>query len=218
MAFDADALRRAVDAGQERLWREQAVQRAAHPGAAVFIPLMPRADGGCDILFEVRALHLERQPGEVCLPGGHVEAGEDGIRAAVRETCEELLVSEGQIRVIGMLDSDRGPKDLPLQVCYGLLQDYAGTWSADEVERTFSVPLRWFLEHDPVVYSGRQEPVFDDDFPWDAIPGGRSYPWRAPKREVTFYFGTDPLIWGMTAREVHRFVEALKRGGLNCDS
>lgn len=216
MAFDADALCRAVGAGQERLREEQAARRAAYPGAAVFIPLMPRPDGGCDILFEVRARHLVRQPGEVCLPGGHVEAGEDGIRAAVRETCEELLVSEGQIRVLGTLDSDRGPKDLPLQVCYGLLQDYAGTWSEDEVERTFSVSLQWFLEHDPVVYYGRQKPVFDDDFPWDAIPGGRSYPWRAPMREVTFYFGTSPLIWGMTAREIHRFVEVLKHGGLDC--
>ena len=204
-----------VQRGQEEVRAERAARLAAHPGAAVFIPLLPREDGDYDILFEVRARHLERQPGEVCLPGGHVEPGEDGILAAVRETCEELLVAADQIRVLGALDSDRGPKDLPLQVCYGVLNGYAGTWSEDEVMRTFAVPLQWFLEHEPVVYAGRQQPVFGDDFPWDAIPGGRSYPWRTPTHEVTFYFGTDPLIWGMTAHEVHRFVDMLQRGGLD---
>lgn len=214
MALDGETLRRAVRQGQEQVRAERAARLAAHPGAAVFIPLLPCADGGYDILFEVRAAHLERQPGEVCLPGGHVEAGEDGVQAAVRETCEELLVSADQIRVLGALDSDRGPKDMPLQVCYGVLEGYAGTWSEDEVARTFTVPLRWFLEHEPTVYAGRQQPVFGDDFPWDAIPGGRAYPWRTPTHQVTFYFGTDPLIWGMTAREVHRFTDLLRRGGL----
>ena len=42
---------------------------------AVLVPLVEREDG-IHVLYEVRALTLRRQPGEVCFPGGHIEAGE----------------------------------------------------------------------------------------------------------------------------------------------
>lgn len=204
---------RAFADGQAAVRADEAARRAARPGAAVLIPLLP-TDAGYDVLFEVRALHLGRQPGEVCFPGGHRNVGESGQAAAVRETCEELLVQPSQVRVLGALDGDADPKGMPVHVAYGLLSGYAGTWSADEVDRTFTVPLAWFLTHEPQVYTGTSVPVFGDDFPWDAIPGGRAYPWRSPTREVTFYRGTDPLVWGMTARMMHRFTDILKRGGL----
>ena len=42
---------------------------------AVLVPLVEREDG-LHVLYEVRALTLRHQPGEVCFPGGHIEAGE----------------------------------------------------------------------------------------------------------------------------------------------
>lgn len=209
---DASRIARAFNSGQATLAEEEEARRAAHPGAAVFIPLLPMADG-FEVLFEVRAQHLDRQPGEVCYPGGHIEPGEAGLAAAVRETCEELLVSARQIAVLGTLDCGPGPGGMPLTVCYGVLNGYRGTFSPDEVDRTFRVPLRWFFDHEPRVFHGRLTPrISDEDFPWNQIPQGHDYPWRTRPYDVTFYFGTDPLIWGMTARVMHRFVTVLRRG------
>ena len=42
---------------------------------AVLCPLVERPDG-LHLLFEVRSAALHRQPGEVCFPGGRMEAGE----------------------------------------------------------------------------------------------------------------------------------------------
>ena len=50
------------------------------------------------LLFEVRADTLDRQPGEVCFPGGHMESGETPAACALRETEEELSIPSAAIR------------------------------------------------------------------------------------------------------------------------
>ena len=52
---------------------------------AVLVPLVEWR-GEVQVLFEVRADTLERQPGEVCFPGGHMEPGESPTECAFRET------------------------------------------------------------------------------------------------------------------------------------
>jgi len=179
--------------------------------ASVFIPLIP-GKNGMEVLFEVRAAHLKRQPGEVCLPGGHIESGESARDAAIRETCEELLVDRRQIT--GVVDMGRidGPGGMPLRVFAGELVGYTGTFDAEEVGSTFTVPLAWFLEHEPTVYTGQLELQAPDNLPWDLIPGGRDYPWHTRRHEIPFYEDTNPVIWGFTARVVRRFVNVLKAG------
>ena len=70
---------------------------------AVCIPLMPGPDG-YQVLFEVRSANIKSQPGDVCFPGGRMEPGETPDETAVRETMEELLVEEKQLRLIGLMD------------------------------------------------------------------------------------------------------------------
>ena len=70
---------------------------------AVLVPLVEREDG-IRVLYEVRALTLRRQPGEVCFPGGHMEVGETPEQCALRETEEELGIPMDKIRVLGRLD------------------------------------------------------------------------------------------------------------------
>ena len=62
---------------------------------AVLCPLVERPDG-LHLLFEVRSAALHRQPGEVCFPGGRMEAGETPEQCALRETEEESEVIPNQ--------------------------------------------------------------------------------------------------------------------------
>jgi 8-oxo-dGTP pyrophosphatase MutT (NUDIX family) len=152
---------------------------------------------------------LARQPGEVCFPGGHIEQGEAPRDAAIRETCEELLVDAQHVRIIADLGSVVGPGGMPLWVYAGTLDNYGNTFDAKEVDRVFTLPLAWLRAHEPQVYRGELAPMMPDDFPWDSIPQGREDPWRRHTHEVPFYFGAEPLIWGFTARIVHRLVGLL---------
>ena len=76
---------------------------------AILVPLVER-DGELFLLFETRARTLVgHQPNEVCFPGGRVEPGETPRETALRETMEELLLPEDQIRVIAPLFKLTGP-------------------------------------------------------------------------------------------------------------
>lgn len=199
--MDENDLRQRITRGAEAL-REEV------PTAAVVVALSPDGTGSYDIVLEVRASTLEQQPGEVCCPGGHVEPGETPREAAVRETCEELLVSPAQVTVLGSLGAIAGPGDLPLHVFIATLVDYAGTFSADEVASVFTLPLAWLLTHDPEVYTVTYDPHPPEDFPWDRVEGGREYHWRSKREEVPFY-DTRPVVWGATARALWLFAQAM---------
>lgn len=205
---------------QSQDMRAETVLSALVAGAHVACPqpetavLVPVIDGpaGSEIVLEVRAKTLDAQPGEVSLPGGHVETGETPEAAAVRETCEELLVDPPAIRRVSPFATIEGPGGHALAACAAMLEGYEGTFSQDEVERTFRLPVAWLLEHDPEVHHVRLEPVFDEGFPFDLVPGGRSYPWRWGSRDIPFYRGTDPLVWGATARVLAAFADAVRAG------
>ena len=182
---------------------------APRGGAAVLVPLVPSADG-LEVLLEVRARTLSVQPGEVCLPGGGIEPDESPLDAAIRETCEELLVRPSQIDVLGSLGTFDGPGGRALHAFVATLVGYEGTYYPAEVDRTFTLPLSWLLAHEPDVYQVEYAPSFPEDYPWELVPGGRSYPWRARKSDVPFYRGTDPLVWGATARVLRRLAQALR--------
>ncbi|MGN0362695.1 MAG: NUDIX hydrolase [Bilifractor sp.] len=173
--------------------------------AAVLVPLV-EADGELHLLFESRAVSLHAQPGEICFPGGRLEKMENPVQAAVRETVEELLVAESQIEVIGQMDGVMGPAGAPVWPVAGILHDYQNTWSADEVDHTFLVPLAWFQKNKPEVYEAQiiTQPV--GDFPFDLIPHGKDYPWRRKKHLVYFYRTPAGVIWGMTGHIVASFI------------
>ncbi|MBR3224448.1 MAG: CoA pyrophosphatase [Atopobiaceae bacterium] len=177
--------------------------------AAVLIPLF-EGPSGIEVLLEVRAKSLSVQPGEVCLPGGGIEHGETPREAAVRETCEELLVSPTQIEVLGSMGAESGPGGMPLHVFVGKLSGYEGGFSADEVDHTFSLSLCWLMSHEPQLYDVRMQPSYPANFPWELVPGGREYSWRTPSSTVPFYAETHPVVWGATARVLWRFIGILR--------
>lgn len=176
--------------------------------SAVLIPLIKKEDG-YHILFEVRAKNLCRQPGEICFPGGRVEPFENSKEGAIRETCEELLLSPSQVHVFGGLDYVINNARLRIEPFLGELLDYENTFSTDECDSIFSVPLSFFLENEPEVHYTKTFNVPEEDFPFEDVPGGRNYPWSVGKYSVYFYRYEDKIIWGLTAKIIYHNLKHL---------
>lgn len=161
------------------------------------VPLLEK--GGEDhVLFEVRG--AVSQPGDVCLPGGRAEEGEDLEEALRRELREELLIRDDQILVAGPADIYIADRQRALHPYLVRLRDYEGTFSRAEVAEVFTLPLAYFLTHRPRTYRVdlREEP--EEDFPYERISGGRNYRWLKKSREVSFYDYEPHTIWGLTAK------------------
>ena len=173
---------------------------------AVAIPLVHTPEG-TRILFEERAHQLAHQPGDICFPGGKVEDGETPKEAALRELCEELLISPEQITFLGACDiylTGRGAAIFPFVV---ELHDYENTYSPDEVEELVLIPAAFFAETKPEEIFTTIKEVPDEDFPFDKIYGGKSYPWRNYRRRIAFYHYQNKTIWGMTGGIMEAFTK-----------
>ena len=180
--------------------------------SAVLIPLL-ESEEGFDVLLEQRSLTLDVQPGDICLPGGGLEENETPAQAAVRETMEELLVERGQIRLLSALDGTYGPGDRIIWPFVGILKDYRDTWSADEVDHTFRVPLSYFLDTDPERHRAVQTTVPEEGFPYELVTGGRKYSFRKREHVFLFYRRPEAAIWGATAAIIYSFCNYLKWAG-----
>lgn len=182
------------------------IERVQTRHSSVLLPLIEN-NGHLEVLFEVRSSALTHQPGEVCFPGGRVDGEESYEMTAVRETMEELLIGNDQIDVIAPLDYLEMNYGVSVHVYLGVLRGYQGTYSNDEVDHVFTVPLSWFLEHEPEKYVATVHTVPGEDFPFDLVPGGRAYHWSKGKYPVYFYRYGDEVIWGMTAKIMYAFVK-----------
>ena len=196
-------------AQMSRIWGSRRVgqlEKEKMRRAAVLVPLIQKG-GEYHVVFEVRAGSLKTQPGEICFPGGAVERGETPKQAAIRETMEELLISRRQIRVIAPLDVLEAPGAMEISPFLGALQGYRWSYSEAEVDHTFSVPLRWFAEHEPERYETELVTVPEETFPFEDVPGGRDYHWRRGHYDVYFYRREEGIIWGMTAKILRSLAE-----------
>ncbi|PKM48716.1 MAG: CoA pyrophosphatase [Firmicutes bacterium HGW-Firmicutes-6] len=176
---------------------------------AVLVVLVETAAGPA-FLFEKRAETLSRQPGEICFPGGRLEAGETPLEAAIRETMEELLVERGQIEILGPGDVFISPFNMMIYPFIAILRDYKCSFGREEVGDVFTVPVRFFQEHEPKKYLNHLSHEQPNDFPYESIPGGKNYPWVKGTYEINFYTYQEDVIWGMTACIVESTVELIR--------
>lgn len=175
--------------------------------SAVTVPLVNH-QGEVKVLFEERAMTLNRQPGEICFPGGAVEPlDRDPAQAAIRETCEELGINRNAIELIAPLDLLVTPYNAIIYPYLCEIKDYSMiNPNHREVKSVFCVPIDFFRKAHPLVHDVGVALRPSEDFPFDLIPGGKSYNWRSGTYRVYFYVYEGRLIWGMTARILTHFL------------
>ena len=182
--------------------------------SAVLLPLLEVA-GEIQILFEVRARHLKRQPGEICFPGGRVEPEELSRPqdAAIRETCEEINVPKAKIDLIGPLDYFISPIGSLIYPFLGKLNlEQLPTPNDDEVQEVFLVPLRFLLDAVPDQSRLEIGTRFGEGFPFHRLPDRYQPGWRVMgSSAIYFYQYGERLIWGATAGILHSFLDLYRK-------
>lgn len=200
------------------------IGREKYLNSAVFIPIV-EIDGEEFLLFQKRSQSV-RQPGEVSFPGGHYEKKKDKdfLSTATRETCEELGISENKILVIGKLGTLVAPMGVIVETYIGKLNINSLDElhiDANEVEKVFIVPIKYFIKNPPTEFITRLElhpsstnengdreellPVKDL-----GLPDRYALPWTPGKHRVLVYKNTDEIIWGITAELVFDLINKLK--------
>jgi 8-oxo-dGTP pyrophosphatase MutT (NUDIX family) len=111
----------------------------------------------------VRSDKLDRQPGDICFPGGAVEDGETPEEAVRRELSEELLLSKEQIEL--QEETSLLVSDSAIIHCFPCrIFNYTGSFSREEVAEVFLAPISFFETTPAKVYTVDWEPVFPSDF------------------------------------------------------
>ena len=172
--------------------------------------LIQEINGEPQVIFEVRSNKLTNQPGDICLPGGMIEEGETPEFTAVRETMEELNLSEEEIEVIGQMDYFISPYGMFMYPFIAKTPRTEILPSEDEVDHIFTVPFKFFLENEPLLYDMEIGPTNQEGFPFHLIKKGKDYKFRKGIIKEYFYKYNDYVIWGFTAQVVKSFIDIIK--------
>lgn len=169
--------------------------------AAVLL-LLWAGPAGPELVLERRSLTLDRQPGEVCLPGGGVEPGETPAACALRETEEELGLK--RVRLLAHVERFRHSTGERVEVFAGAVDSLEDLRPApEEVEEVFTVPLRWLRARTPRTARLVLRP--DEE---RSAPELRPFLPRYGRESASPLWVWDgKVIWGMTARVIRRFLD-----------
>ncbi|MDB5800891.1 MAG: CoA pyrophosphatase [Rhodocyclales bacterium] len=120
---------------------------AEQSGASVLIAIAPGPQG-LSILLTRRTDHLYNHPGQISFPGGRIESDDASpIRAALRETEEEIGLRGDQVEVLGVLPDYATSSNFRITPVVGLASpDFVPKLDAFEVAELFSVPLGFVLQ------------------------------------------------------------------------
>lgn len=196
-----------------------------YPRSSVLAALFEK-DGEPHLIFQKRNSRI-RQGGEICFPGGRFEKEKDSnmLDTAVRETIEEMGIERDKIEVIGQTDTLVASMGAIIHCYLGELKIKALDeldFNRDEVERVFSVPLRWFMENPPAEYTVQIEikPKYKDAQGKDVIllpveelglPDRYRDSWGRGNRKIFVYKHSGEVIWGITAQLTRHIASLLQK-------
>jgi 8-oxo-dGTP pyrophosphatase MutT (NUDIX family) len=193
--------------------------------SSVIVPLI-KINNELHFLFEKRSNSI-RQGGEVSFPGGEYnpELDKDFKNTAIRETVEEIGISKKKIQLLGKLGTMVAPMGVTVEPFVAFL-DIKGlnelSIDKNEVEKVFTLPVKYFIENQPWEYSIRMEmraSYINDDgkevelFPVKklGLPERYSKSWRSDKNNVLVYQTSVETVWGITAMIVYEFCKIISR-------
>ena len=157
----------------------RAQRRDGYRHAAVLVPLVAAA-GDWDVLLTRRNGELPHHRGQIALPGGSLDEGEDCRMAALRECEEEINLPRARIDVIGCHDDIWTPSGFIISPVVGLVDRIDGIEANPaEVARVFTTPLSFFAD--------------------EAAAQRQTLLHEGVEREVFFYHWDGETIWGATA-------------------
>ncbi|XP_052760127.1 mitochondrial coenzyme A diphosphatase NUDT8-like [Mya arenaria] len=181
------------------LLRPDSQKYKAKRPAAVLVP-MCYVNGEPSLLFMMRSQHLNNHRGEVCFPGGMQDPSDkDTVHTALRETHEEIGMSQDQVDVWGNLSgsptSRTGNWVTPVLGFCGEIDISQLKLNHREVEEVFTRSIS-SLCHPPSIRSTQ----------W-RYPGSQGY-------TLPVYLGGKPghRIWGLTAVIVHQVLTIIAPG------
>ncbi|MCR6544408.1 NUDIX hydrolase [Dehalobacterium formicoaceticum] len=194
--------------------------RERYLNSAILLLLVFRC-GEYHFVFEKRSSQI-RQGGEVCFPGGRFDSALDRNfqQTAIRETAEELGITDDKIRVMGKLGTLITPHSVLVEGFLGLAEISFEEIITDpqEVEYVFSVPVSFFEKQVPEEYllditinpcrideNGQKEILFPAEEL--QVPGKYHAPWQGRKHKVFVYRYQGEVIWGITAAFIYSFIQ-----------
>ncbi|KAG0582715.1 hypothetical protein KC19_3G079700 [Ceratodon purpureus] len=117
--------------------------------AAVLLCLFQGAEGELRVILTKRAGSLSSHSGEVALPGGKRDEGEDDKATALREAHEEIGLEPSHVRIVAVLEPFLSKHLLTVTPVVGIVPEhhkFEPRPNAGEVDAIFDVPLEMFLK------------------------------------------------------------------------
>ena len=158
---------------------------------AVLALLYPRG-GKTHLIFIRRPQTVVHHKGQISFPGGHVEAGETRVQAAVREAQEEVGLIPETARVLGALTPLYIPPSGYCIYPFVAVTDSTPRFvpEPEEVDEILEIPVAHLLDEN----NARQE----------------TWTFEIGPREVPFYAFGPHKIWGATAMVLAELLEIFR--------
>jgi 8-oxo-dGTP pyrophosphatase MutT (NUDIX family) len=157
--------------------------------AAVLMPIFERNNEPYFLLTR-RTEGVQTHKGQISFPGGMRENGEDLLRTSLRETYEEVGIEESLIEPLGRFHDYISITRYRVTPFAGFIEGpFTITPQVSEVAEVLEVPFRIFLDPRRLrVETGT---------------------WHSGEEYVYFYSYGDHEIWGLTARIIRDFLNAI---------
>jgi 8-oxo-dGTP pyrophosphatase MutT (NUDIX family) len=176
------------------IWeRFRTLGEISHPPdarAAVLVALYEDPGGAARLVLTKRPDTMRTHPGDIVFPGGRMEDGEDPVRTALREACEEIGLGAASV----------------VEIFGGLSHATTGEWSRPIVPVVARIERPAELVADPTEVDAIIEPRLEDlldDTAW------RTSDWYG--RTLWFYEFDEGTLWGATALMVRELLEVIRR-------